>query len=132
MSRSIAVLLVALVAVSAASAQALRVLETVERSVELALREVTLPAAGRRAVLYRPCATCPLETHTVTDKTTYLFNDRVLPLAETAIRQSPAPRPACATSRAAPSASSSGAPAMSCSAAAPPANRTTMRSRGMP
>lgn len=82
MSRSIAVLLVALAAASAASAQALRVLEPVERSVELALRELTLPAAGRRAVLYRPCATCPLEAHTVNDKTTYLFNDRVLPLAE--------------------------------------------------
>lgn len=81
MSRSIAVLL-ALAAASAASAQAFRVIETVERSVELALREVTLPAAGRRAVLYRPCGACPLETHTVTDKTTYLFNDRVLPLAE--------------------------------------------------
>ena len=47
MSRSIAVLLVALAAASAASAQALRVLEIVERSVELALRDVTLPAAGR-------------------------------------------------------------------------------------
>lgn len=82
MNRSIAVLLVALAAASAASAQALRVLEPVERSVELALRELTLPAAGRRAVLYRPCATCPLEAHTVNDKTTYLFNDRVLPLAE--------------------------------------------------
>ena len=82
MSRSIAVLLVALAAASAASAQALRVLEIVERSVELALRDVTLPAAGRRAVLYRPCSTCPLETHSVTEKTTYHFNDRVLPLAE--------------------------------------------------
>ncbi len=82
MSRSIAVLLVALAGAAAASAQAIRVLEPVERSVELALREVTLPAAGRRAVLYRPCATCPLETHSVTDKTTYLFNDRVLPLAQ--------------------------------------------------
>lgn len=82
MSRQVAVLLIALAGASQASAQALRVIEKVESSVELALGEVTLPAAGRRALLYRPCATCPLETHSVTEKTTYHFNDRVLPLAE--------------------------------------------------
>lgn len=82
MSRQVAILLIALAGASQASAQALRVIEKVESSVELALGEVTLPAAGRRALLYRPCATCPLETHSVTEKTTYHFNDRVLPLAE--------------------------------------------------
>lgn len=82
MSRSIVVVLASLAMTSAAAAQALRVIEKVESSVELALRELTLPAGGRAAVLFRPCATCPLEAHSVTAQTTYHFNGRSLSLAE--------------------------------------------------
>lgn len=84
MSRSIVVLLASLAVTCAAAAQALRVIEKVEGSVELALRELTLPAGGRAAVSYRPCGTCPLETHSVTARTTYHFNGRSLSLAELA------------------------------------------------
>lgn len=82
MSRPIVVLLAVLALAFAASAHAFRVIEKVEGSVELALRELTLPAAGRGAVQYRPCATCPLKTQTVTAKTEYYLNGRDLPLAE--------------------------------------------------
>lgn len=95
MSRSLFVPLALLALSCAAPAHAFRVIEKVEGSAELALRELTLPAGGRAAVLYRPCATCPLKTHSVTAKTTYYLNGRVLPLAEflaaiEEIRQRPA------------------------------------------
>ena len=82
MSRSIVALLALLALAFAASAHAFRLIEKVEGSVELALRELTLPTGGRAAVSYRPCATCPLKTHSVTAKTTYYLNGRAVTLAD--------------------------------------------------
>ena len=65
-----------------APAQALRVLEDVENSVELALRDLRLPADSDGTVTFRTCAACPVSTHRVTDETKYILNGRTLPLLE--------------------------------------------------
>jgi len=82
MSRSIAAVLASLTLAVAGSAHAFRVMEKVEGSVELALRELALPSGGRAAVMYRPCAACPLKMQSVTARTTYYFNGRVVTLVE--------------------------------------------------
>jgi hypothetical protein len=67
---------------STAPSYAARVLEPVERGLELALEEIVLPADDGGNVRFRTCATCTLATHLVTQDTTYLFNHRALPLVE--------------------------------------------------
>ena len=82
MSRSIVVLMALLAGVFTTTAHAFRVLEQVEYSVELMLRDLRLPTDAAGTVQYRACATCTVMTHTVTAETKYVLNDRALPLAE--------------------------------------------------
>ena len=46
---------------------ALRVIEQVERAVELTLGELTLPAAEGGTVSFSECPTCGVSTHRLTD-----------------------------------------------------------------
>jgi hypothetical protein len=64
------------------SVNALRVLEAVERPVELSLQSLTLPSDMDGTVRFRACATCTVSTHSVTADTTFVLNTRPLPLAE--------------------------------------------------
>jgi len=82
MSRSIVFVVALLAGVFASTAHAFRVLEQVEYSVELMLRELKLPADVGGTVQYRACASCSVKTHAVTAETKYILNERVLPLAE--------------------------------------------------
>lgn len=82
MSRSIALVVALLAGVFATTAHAFRVLERVEHSVELAMRDLKLPADTGGTVQWRPCATCSVQVHTVTAETKYVLNERVLPLPE--------------------------------------------------
>jgi hypothetical protein len=67
---------------SATASYAARPLVPVERGLELPLQDITLPVASDSAVQFRICATCSLETHSVTRDTEYLFNHRKLALAD--------------------------------------------------
>ena len=82
MKRSIVAVMALLIGSLAGSVQALRVIEEVEGSVELALRDLTLPADATGAVAYRACATCTRETHAVTAATSYQLNGRPMPFVE--------------------------------------------------
>jgi hypothetical protein len=66
----------------AAPSYAARVLERVERGLELPLQEITLPVASTGTVQFRTCATCSVETHAVTAGTEYVFNHRKLALED--------------------------------------------------
>lgn len=71
-----------LLLVSAVPSYAARVLEPVERGLELPLQDVTLPVSAPGTAQFRICATCSLETHAVTVETEYVFNHRKLPFAD--------------------------------------------------
>ena len=64
----------------AAPTYAARVLEVVERGLELPLEGMTLPATSGGTVQFRICATCAISTHQVTAATEYVFNHRKLAL----------------------------------------------------
>ena len=66
----------------AAPTYAARVLEVVERGLELPLEGMTLPATSGGTVQCRICATCAISTHQVTAATEYVFNHRKLALEE--------------------------------------------------
>ena len=66
----------------AAPTYAARVLEVVERGLELPLEGMTLPATSGGTVQFRICATCAISTHQVTAATEYVFNHRKLALEE--------------------------------------------------
>jgi hypothetical protein len=82
MTRSTVACMILLAGAFAGTAHAFRVIEEVENSVELALGEITLPSDATGRVRYRPCATCPAATHSVSEETIYRLNGRVLPLVE--------------------------------------------------
>jgi hypothetical protein len=76
---------IALVAVALplalSTARAARVLEPVERAVELTLAELTLPSAGS-TVSFRECARCGIDLHRLTSATSFVANGRAVPLAD--------------------------------------------------
>jgi hypothetical protein len=82
MNRSIVAVIALLVGAFASSAHAFRVIEDVENSVELELRELTLPSSPTGRVVYRTCEACPTVTQVVTQDTEYILNDVTLPLTE--------------------------------------------------
>lgn len=63
------------------TAGAVRVLEQVERPVELNLGDITFSSGGT-TISFSECGTCGLSTHRLMDSTVYEVNDQVLPLVE--------------------------------------------------
>jgi hypothetical protein len=80
MTRKIIIALALLLAVDTASA--VRVIELVERAVELTLDELTLPSGSGSTISFSECASCGISTHRLTDQTVYQANRQTLPLAE--------------------------------------------------
>lgn len=64
------------------TAGAVRVIEQVERALELTLGDLILPPQGGTTVSFAECSACSLNTHRLTDSTVYTVNGRVVPLAE--------------------------------------------------
>lgn len=64
------------------TANAVRVLEQVERAVELTLADLSLPAAGSSTISFAECPRCSISTHRLTDETTYSANGQALSLVE--------------------------------------------------
>jgi hypothetical protein len=64
------------------TAGAVRVLEQVERAVELTLGELTLPTSDGGTINFSECPTCSISTHRVTSETVYHVNRQALPLGE--------------------------------------------------
>jgi hypothetical protein len=81
MARNILIAILLLLGSTTAS-YAQRVLEPVERGLELPLGDITLPVESGGAVQFRTCANCSLEAHTVTEATEYVFNHRKLSLPD--------------------------------------------------
>ena len=63
------------------TAGAVRVLEQVERPIELTLADLTLPTEGG-TISFRECAGCSLSTHRLLDSTEYRANGRAVALAD--------------------------------------------------
>jgi hypothetical protein len=82
MNRSIIAVMALLIGAFAGSAHALRVIEDVEDSVELALSDLKLPADATGTVTYRTCATCALESHSLTAETRFELNGRAMAFDE--------------------------------------------------
>ena len=80
MARQLLVTLALLLLVNTAGA--VRVLEQVERPVELSLADLTLPAAGGTTVSFSECATCGSSTHRVTDTTLFVANGAMVSWAD--------------------------------------------------
>jgi len=76
------VLLAALFLASFHEASALRVLQQVERAVELTLGDLTLPKSSTGTISFKACPSCAIDTHRVTDATVYQANRQALPLVE--------------------------------------------------
>jgi hypothetical protein len=64
------------------TAGAVRVLDQVERAVELTLGDLTLPASDGGTVSFSECPKCGISTHRVTNETIYQANGQILPLGE--------------------------------------------------
>ena len=60
------------------TAGAVRVLEQVERPLELTLAELNLPAADGGTISFRECGTCSLSTHRLMDSTEYRVNGQTV------------------------------------------------------
>jgi hypothetical protein len=80
MTHKIVIAIALLLAVDTASA--LRVLELVERAVELTLADLTLPSAGGTTISFSECARCGVSTHRLTDATVYQANGQTLALVD--------------------------------------------------
>jgi hypothetical protein len=63
------------------TAGAVRVLEQVERPIELTLADLTLPAEGG-TISFRECGGCSLSTHRLLDTTEYRANGQTVALAD--------------------------------------------------
>jgi hypothetical protein len=63
-------------------AGAVRVIEQVERAVELTLAELTLPSGDAVTVSFRECAKCSTSTHRLTDSTELRANGQRVALPE--------------------------------------------------
>ena len=64
------------------TASALRVIEQVERAVELTLGDLSLPDAEGGTVSFSECATCGISTHRLTASTVFQANRQTVPFAE--------------------------------------------------
>jgi hypothetical protein len=64
------------------TAGATRVIEQVERAVEMTLAELTLPSADGSTVSFRECPGCSLSTHRLTDTTELRANGQTVALAD--------------------------------------------------
>ncbi len=63
-------------------AGATRVIEQVERAVELTLAELTLPQGDGTTISFRECAACSLNTHRLTDTTELRANGQLVALPD--------------------------------------------------
>ena len=63
------------------TAGAVRVLEQVERPIELTLADITLPTEGG-TISFRECGACSLSTHRLLDTTQYRANGQAVALAD--------------------------------------------------
>jgi hypothetical protein len=64
------------------TAGAVRVIEQVERAVELTLGDLVLPQPGGTTVSFAECSACAINTHRLSSSTVYTVNGRIVPLAE--------------------------------------------------
>ena len=64
------------------TASALRVIEQVERAVELTLGELSLPSAEGGTVSFSECPTCGISTHRLTESTVFQANRQTVPFVE--------------------------------------------------
>lgn len=64
------------------TAAATRVVEQVERAVELTLDQLKLPNPGGETVSFRECEDCPIKTHVLPATTVYLANQQVVALPD--------------------------------------------------
>jgi hypothetical protein len=64
------------------TAGAVRVLEQVERAVELTLADLNLPSADGSTISFSECARCGISTHRLSDSTVYQANRQTLALAD--------------------------------------------------
>jgi hypothetical protein len=80
MARKLLVTLALLLLVDTAAA--LRVIEQVERAVELTLAQLRLPADGGTTITFAECPTCGSSTHRLTDSTVLRANGQTLSLPE--------------------------------------------------
>jgi hypothetical protein len=64
------------------TAGAVRVLEQIERPVELTLADVAWPSAGGGTLSFSACRTCGISTHRLMATTVFLVNNQPLPMEE--------------------------------------------------
>jgi hypothetical protein len=64
------------------TAGAVRVIEQVERAVELTLGDLALPSSGGTTIGFSECPTCGSSTHRLVDSTVYRANGQTVPLVE--------------------------------------------------
>jgi hypothetical protein len=64
------------------TAGAVRVVEQVERAVELTLDQLKLPSEGGSTVSFRECDDCPIKTHVLQNTTVYMANRQVVGLPD--------------------------------------------------
>jgi hypothetical protein len=76
------ILTAAILLASFNAAHAVRVLETVENGVELALSELRLPTSDTGNVSFSACPTCRVSVHRVTPETQYFVNGAALSLVD--------------------------------------------------
>ena len=80
MARTLLVTLALLLLANTASAT--RVIEQVERPVELTLADLTLPTAGGSTISFSECPTCGSSTHRLLDSTVYRANGQTVALVD--------------------------------------------------
>jgi hypothetical protein len=64
------------------TAGAVRVLEQLEKPVELTVSQITLPTGETGTLSFKECDECRTSSHRVTSATKYLLNGREVPLAD--------------------------------------------------
>jgi hypothetical protein len=64
------------------TAVATRVVEQVERAVELTLDQLKLPTADGGTISFRECEECPIKTHVLTDTTVFSANRQIVGLQD--------------------------------------------------
>ena len=64
------------------TAGAVRVIEQVERAVELTLGDLMLPSPGGSTISFRECATCTINTQQLTDSTEFKANGQTVQLVD--------------------------------------------------
>jgi len=64
------------------TAGAVRVLEQVERPIELTLADLTLPAADGGTISFRECGACNLSTHRLLSSTEYRVNGQLVAIVD--------------------------------------------------